>query len=373
MQLPVDIPEVLKIATDMKEVASTPISVSVLIDDTADGHLSGHVRAAFASDGAHTRVTIGYLDAGTLEPTEGLDMAVIVAGTSDKVGAQAGRLRDGGVPVMVVADDADAVCARASEAGDPIPSGDVVSPVRLEAKVPFLKGALPVIGSRFRRDSEIEGTSEDGDVIESAVADGEVPLDADTLRILDTRMGEWIIAACADKKLAFAYSFPFVRRPLALDAVNSTSLQNGAVGLVPFIPGADMPIMTLNQIKMVLQIATAYGQTLDADRIKEIVAIVAGAFLCRNVVRSLTKVIPVAGWVFSGAMGFAATEAMGRAMMEYFEAGGDMVGVAKVMQTARDEATKGAKAFAGSSFGKKAMAYAKDIGTSVASNLTNQR
>lgn len=348
MQMPVDIPEILKITTDMKEVASMPISVSMLIDDSANGHLSGHVRAAFASDGAHTRVTVEYIDDEIAEPKSADDMAVIVAGTSPLVGEQAARFRAGGIPVMVVSDDPVSTTHIAQEAGYPIPTGDVVAPEELASKLPFLKR------------SELQAP------------EGEIPLDDEAFKRLDSRMGEWIIAACSEKKLAFALSFPFVRRPLALDAVNATSLQNGAVGLVPFIPGADMPIMTLNQIKMVLQIATAYGQSLDGDRIKEIVAVVAGAFLCRNVVRSLTKVIPVAGWVFSGAMGFAATEAMGRAMMEYFEAGGDMVGVAKVMQTARDEATKGATRFASSPFGKKAMDVARDLGGKAVSGISRK-
>ena len=85
-------------------------------------------------------------------------------------------------------------------------------------------------------------------------------------------MGEWIIAACKDKRLAFALAFPFVRRPLSLDAVRATSVQNAGVGVVVFIPGADMPIMTLNQAKMLLQIAAAYGQPLSAERIKELAA-----------------------------------------------------------------------------------------------------
>lgn len=41
-------------------------------------------------------------------------------------------------------------------------------------------------------------------------------------------MGEWIIDACRDKRLAFALAFPFVRRPLSVDAVNATAVQNAA-------------------------------------------------------------------------------------------------------------------------------------------------
>ena len=50
------------------------------------------------------------------------------------------------------------------------------------------------------------------------------------------------------------------------------------------------------------------------------------------------KAIPVAGLVISGAVGFAATEAVGRAAIEYFEAGGSAAGVANVAKRAAGEA-----------------------------------
>ena len=55
-------------------------------------------------------------------------------------------------------------------------------------------------------------------------------------------------------------------------------MQNAGVGLVVFIPGADLPIMTLNQAKMLLQIAAAYGEPMGKERVKELAAVVGGAF-----------------------------------------------------------------------------------------------
>ncbi len=374
MQLPVNVSEVLKIATDMKEVASTPISVSIYIDDTAPGALVGHVRSAFSSAAEHTRVTIDYLDSDPVAIKSNEDAGVFVAGESARIGEEAKRLREAGVPAMVVCADPEKVESIAREAGCPIPAGDVVAPVKLESqlgaailsKVPFL-GAKALQGANAMR---VEDTP-DGPV-EEVVGDdahvGAVTLDNESFRVLDARMGKWVISAIKDKDLAFAMSFPFIRRPLAEDAITATSLQNCAVGLVPFLPGADMPIMTLNQVKMTLQIATAYGQPLDADRVKEIAVIVAGAFVCRNLVRTATKAIPFAGWLISGGMGFAATEAMGRAMVEYFEAGGDIVGVASVMQTARDKAMKVSKQAAASPTGQNLINKAKEIASDIAAS-----
>ena len=374
MQLPVNISEILKIATDMKEVAETPVSVSIYIDDTAPGALVGHVRSAFASASEHTRVTIDYLDDDPINIKSNEDAGVFVAGDSPRVGEEAERLREAGVPAMVVCDDPQKVESIAKESGHPIPAGDIIAPVKLESQmVANLLSKLPFGGAKADPEAgsmHIEDT-EDGPVEEVVGNDagvGAVTLDDASFRVLETRMGKWIIAAIKDKDLAFAMSFPFIRRPLAEDAITATSLQNCAIGLVPFLPGADMPIMTLNQVKMTLQIATAYGQPLDADRIKEIAAIVASAFVCRNLVRSATKAIPFAGWLISGGMGFAATEAMGRAMVEYFEAGGDIVGVASVMQTARDKALDLSKKAAASPTGQAVMAKASEVAKDLAAS-----
>ncbi len=368
MQLPVNVSEVLKIATDMKEAETTPIAVAIYIDDTAPGDLVGFVRSLFTSSNAHTRVTIGYIDSGVesiaLKGEE--DAVVILAGDAECVGACAAFSRSQNVPCMVVTCNPDKTSSIASEAGYPLPEADIIAPVKLEsAALHNVLKNLPILNKFAHVNSEVEYTIPAGE--DEAVST--IELDDAHMKILSERIGKWIVSASATKDLAFAMAFPFVRRPLADDSITATSLQNAAVGFVPFIPGADMPIMTLNQIKMVLQIATAYGQPLDTDRIKEIVVVLGGAFVSRNIVRSATKVIPVAGWLFSGAMGLGATEAMGRAMVEYFEAGGDIVGVANVMQKARDAAIDASTKAAASPTGKRAMGALKQL----ASNLTVSR
>lgn len=365
MHLPVDIAAVFKAATDTESAAQTPLSVSVYIDDAAPGDVVGHVRAAFASAGARTRVTVGYVTEEPVLAHEPDDMAVIVAGTSGFIGAQARRLREAGVPVMVATTLPSLVREIAAAAGDPIPEGDIVAPC--DAGAGDAGGAPCDAGTAAGAAGAGAGAGAAGDLVEPIVldtgADGAVEpiaLDADAAAALDARMGEWIIAVCRSKKLAFALAFPFVRRPLSLDAVNATSLQNGAVGLVAFIPGADMPIMTLNQAKMLLQIAAAYGQPMSAERVKELAAVVGGAFLFRNIARSAAGVVPVLGWAVRAGVGFAGTQAMGRAAIEYFEAGGDIVGFASVVQRARDEVTDKASKAAATPAGKRAVHAAKN-------------
>ncbi len=371
MNLPLDIPALLRAATDIDAARNTPLAVSVYLDETAPGDVVGHVRSAFASAGARTRVTLGYLDDGALpEPYGADDMAVIVAGESPRIGEAAAHVRGAGIPVMVATASPHAVIAAAEATGFPIPEGDVVAP-DMTRPTPW-GDAAETVARRMtagRTEEEAAEVPEALEVLERAVpveakpaADEPIELTDEAAADLDRRMGEWIIAACRDKKLAFALAFPFVRRPLSLDAVRATAIQNAGVGVVVFIPGADMPIMTLNQAKMLLQIAAAYGQPLSAERIKELAAVVGGAFLFRNIARTAVGVVPVLGWAIKGAVGFAGTEAMGRAAIEYFEAGGDIVGVANVVQKARDEAVEATSRAAATPAGRKVVDTAKEAG-----------
>lgn len=368
MNLPLDIPALLRAATDIDAARNTPLAVSVYLDETAPGDMVGHVRSAFASAGARTRVTLGYLDDGALpEPYGADDMAVIVAGESPRIGEAAAHVRGAGIPVMVATASPHAVIAAAEATGFPIPEGDVVAP-DMTRPTPW-GDAAETVARRMTAGRTEEEAAEALEAVERAVpveakpaADEPIELTDEAAADLDRRMGEWIIAACRDKKLAFALAFPFVRRPLSLDAVRATAIQNAGVGVVVFIPGADMPIMTLNQAKMLLQIAAAYGQPLSAERIKELAAVVGGAFLFRNIARTAVGVVPVLGWAIKGAVGFAGTEAMGRAAIEYFEAGGDIVGVANVVQKARDEAVEAAGKAASTPAGRKVVDTAKEAG-----------
>ena len=214
--------------------------MSVYLDDSAPNDLQAHVRQAFASASPHARVSLTYLDGRPFAPFEGDDMSVIVAGLNEKVGAYAEELRAAGVPVMVVTTLPSIVFELAAQQGHPIPSGDVAAP----------KPPVPVLPADRRGADAAERPVEPFVLDDEAVAS------------LDERMGGWVIETCREKRLAFALAFPFARKPLSLEAVNTTALQNAGVGLLVIIPGADLPVMTLNQAKMLLMVAAAYGEEL---------------------------------------------------------------------------------------------------------------
>ena len=366
MKLPIDLKAVIEAATDIESARSTPVSVSVLIDDSAPGDVAAHVRSAFVGAGAHARVTVGYFAGPAFSPYEGDDMAVIVAGFSEEVGRRAAEIRAAGVPVMVVTSMPSLVADMASAYGNPIPEGDLVAPEGVEgceADGDAACASGEVEGAHVSVFAGIRAKGSVGSAAGSAGSpddpDAPIPIDAAAACALDRRMGEWVVAACREKRLALALSFPFVRKPLSLEAVSATSLQNAGIGLVLFIPGADMPLMTLNQAKMLLQIAAAYGEPMSAARVKELAAIVAGGFACRSVARQVAGAVPAIGWAVKAGVGYAGTKAMGLAAVEYFERGGNIAGLAGVVSSATAKATQIAGDVAATPAGTRVLSTVK--------------
>lgn len=359
MKLPIDLKAVIEAATDIESARSTPVSVSVLIDDSAPGDVAAHVRSAFVGAGAHARVTVGYFAGPAFSPYEGDDMAVIVAGFSEEVGRRAAEIRAAGVPVMVVTSMPSLVADMASAYGNPIPEGDLVAPEGVEGCEADGDAACASGEIEGTRVSVFAGIRAKGFAGSSDDPDAPIPIDDAAAAALDRRMGEWVVAACREKRLALALSFPFVRRPLSLEAVGATSLQNAGIGLVLFIPGADMPLMTLNQAKMLLRIAAAYGEPMSAARAKELAAIVAGGFACRSVARQVVGAVPGIGWAVKAGVGYAGTKAMGLAAIEYFERGGNIAGLAGVVSTATAKATQIAGDVAATPAGARVLSTVK--------------
>ena len=150
--------------------------------------------------------------------------------------------------------------------------------------------------------------------------------------IMSGPLAAWIVARTPDSRLALAHNFPILRRAIADQAVTATAWQNALIGVVAIVPGADMPIMTANQAKMLLQIAAAYGEPLGAERIAELATVVGGGFLFRTIAREALALVPGFGWALKGAIAYTGTIAMGKAATEYFEDDADVFQVVARLQ-----------------------------------------
>jgi len=212
---------------------------------------------------------------------------------------------------------------------------------------------VPVLARELRAGGDPSAVVEGGDVRDAAALVWVGPADEDVLRaaaragtaivavtdskrvpyVLDTRVvrvrpgegfrvdqiGRALAAALGEDGTALAARLPVVRRAVVDELIRSFSRKNGLVGATVFIPGVDMPVLTLNQIRLVLRIAVAYGETVDASRAVELLGVVGAGFGLRTIAREAIGAVPVAGWAVKGAIAYTGTRAIGEAARRYFE------------------------------------------------------
>ena len=148
------------------------------------------------------------------------------------------------------------------------------------------------------------------DIVRVGAGEG-FPIEA-IARVIASRLGE--------DGAPLAARLPVLRGPVCDALVASFARRSGVLGAAVFVPGADLPVLALNQIRMILRLEQAYG--LDADpreRAPELLATVAAGYGLRAVARQLLAVVPVAGWAVKGAVAYAGTRALGEAAVKRLE------------------------------------------------------
>lgn len=126
-----------------------------------------------------------------------------------------------------------------------------------------------------------------------------------------------------DDAVAIARTTPGMRDAVARSLIAQSSRQAGAVGAAALVPGADLPILALLQVRLVAQLASAHGRPLDVRRGLEVVGVLAGAFGWRAVARRIASAVPVAGFAMRAGIAYSGTRAAGEAAHAYFTKAGD--------------------------------------------------
>ena len=133
------------------------------------------------------------------------------------------------------------------------------------------------------------------------------------------RIGRALARALGEQATLLAARLPALRRPVCDELISRFSRQNALIGVAVFVPGADLPALTLNQIRLVLRIADAYGFEIDRERVPELLGVIGSGLGFRALAREALGAIPFAGWAVKGAIAFAGTRALGEAAVRYFE------------------------------------------------------
>ncbi len=165
------------------------------------------------------------------------------------------------------------------------------------------------------------------DVIES-----NVPFDAAEA----DRIRQLLADQLDERSVAFGRSYPAMRPAIISRIITDTSTGNAQFALITNIPavipvvggflsaGADMILLTKNQLMMVYKIAAASGRELGDHQaiLAEMTPVVGAGFLWRTIAREATSFLPfAAGTIPKVAIAFTGTFALGRAAELFYRFG----------------------------------------------------
>ena len=265
--------------------STVPINILMFVDNDASPEVSSTVRNLFMTKSINVKLQISYFTSAMEVMDETADMAIIIGGNSDAGFEIARECREKLIPSCVVLGSDNPV----------------------DLKTSLLK-------------------SFDGDVfyLES--------IEKESVKKLKEQLGGWIAIVCASKKFAYSKAFPFVAGPIAKEIVHLTAIENAAVTAVPFVGGADFPIMLVNQMKMLAQIAAVYGVKLDYSLLKEAAGVMIVALFGKKCFKIIKKIVPGPRVIVAAPVTIVTTEAMGAALIAYFDAGGNAEGLLALVQ-----------------------------------------
>lgn len=150
-----------------------------------------------------------------------------------------------------------------------------------------------------------------------------------------------------ERQLAAARRLPGLRTTITRELINSTSFSNASYALASALPEqipilsvpfavADILVLTKNQALLVYKLALAHGAPPEFQaRIREVLPVIGGAYLWRQIARTLVGLVPVWGVVPKVAIAYAGTYATGVAAWRWF-ADGELVSAARMRQIASE-------------------------------------
>lgn len=127
-----------------------------------------------------------------------------------------------------------------------------------------------------------------------------------------------IAARLEEDGAPLAARVPLLRDAVCRQLVSSCSRKNGLLAAATWIPGADLPVLALNELRLVSRLAQAHGLSSGSDRFADLAATLGAAVGLRALARGLRDLVPFAGWAVQGTLAYAGTRALGGAARKRF-------------------------------------------------------
>ncbi len=111
---------------------------------------------------------------------------------------------------------------------------------------------------------------------------------------------------------ALAARLPALRSAVSRELVHGTARRNAALAAATFVPGSDLPLLSLAQLRMVLRITVAGGGAPEAAVPLGVAGAAAAGLAGRSLSRLLRRALPAA--LVNAAVAYAGTLAVGEAV-----------------------------------------------------------
>ncbi len=148
-----------------------------------------------------------------------------------------------------------------------------------------------------------------GQYIEEAVSSEHGPLlDRLAAALLDS----------TEKDVSCAANFKFCRDVATARLVSRCATRNAFMGVADFIPGAGMPLMTMNQVNLCFDIAATHGKGLSFGRIPEVATVVFAGFAYRWAAHIFLRVMPGLSLLIRAGFAYGGTLVTGRMLSSHF-------------------------------------------------------
>jgi len=133
-----------------------------------------------------------------------------------------------------------------------------------------------------------------------------------------------VMRTLGDEAAAAARRYPGLRPAVGRKLVSRASRRAGLIGVLP-LPGVDLPVLALIQVRLVSDLAAIHDRPAGPDRAVEAAAVVGAGFGWRALGRSASGTVPGVGWAVRGTVAYGATWALGEAALARSAAGHDLI------------------------------------------------
>ncbi len=306
--------------------------IQIAVDESVNVDLVELARAALAPSTDNIALAIGsfYDDMAKVDPDA--DLLIVLANNSMWVGATAAVAEASEVACVVLAQNVASVVQNAETTGFPLDPDNIIAKQLLaQEKVPggdLIDAALAACTEVASEAFDIATKTIPQRVAGVTLTNLELELEpprfgsqpVDDEAVFDA-LGDWVMRNCPEFRDAFATAFDFAKPAQIRQIAKRTAYENAVTGAIFFTPGADFPVMTLNQLKMLVEIGRAYGIAPDKQTVPEAAVVVASAFASRTFTRMLCRAFPLLSWFIKIGVGYVVTMVMGYLLDSYMQAG----------------------------------------------------